>query len=117
MKVEGHWRQFEAVSAVYRDQFERELAAIGFPAEPHGENGFQPGRFAMGLTRLRVSAPLAEPLPWSEVLEAFFVGEDQIDGLWVRDSPWRVRGGFSFRVGRMGVYGIREPKGVTILGF
>ncbi len=115
--VESAWRRFEVVSAEWRDRFDQEMAEVGFPPVPHGERGFHPDRFVREMTRMRVPAPLVRPLPWVELLEAASVPEEQVQRLRVQGSPWTVKGGFSFRVGRMGVYGLRETKGVTLLGF
>jgi hypothetical protein len=114
---EDDWRQFEAISLACEAEMKEEIGGVqrifNEKSKPSGEYRI----FSEIHIRNRIVRPLPTPLAWTELLSAAGVQASAVSGVGLRDGQGMVRGGFSFHVGQLTVFGVRHGGSVEILCF
>lgn len=114
---EDDWRQFEAVSTACDTAMKEELESIRRIFKEKSKKSGEFRLFSEIHVRKRISRPLPTPIVWSELLSASGVELSSVARVGLRDGQGVVRGGFSFQVGRLKVFGIKQVNEVQILCF
>jgi hypothetical protein len=113
---EDDWRQFEAVSRGFDAELKEELAGVQRifreKSKPSGEYRI----FSEIHVRKRIPRPLSAPLAWVELLTSAGVQPASVSGVGLRGQGL-IRGGFSFRVGQLTVFGLRQGDKIDVLCF
>jgi hypothetical protein len=113
---EDDWRQFEAVSKSNQAAVEQELADI---QTIYREKSKPAGEFRV-FTAIHVRKRITQPIPasvrWSELLTAFGIESGTVHGI-VLEQNAVVRGGFSFHIAQLSVFGTRNGEAVESICF
>jgi len=113
---EDDWRQFEAVSRAFEAEMKEELSGVQRifkeKSKPSGEYRI----FSEIHIRKRIVQPISAPLAWAELLAAAGVQPASVSGVGLRGQGL-IKDGFSFRVGRLTLFGIRHGAIVDVLCF
>ncbi len=112
---EDDWRQFEAVSKSLDANLKQEIADVQRifkeKSKPSGEYRV----FSEIHVRKRIPRPIAGPLGWNDLLAAGSVQAASVSGLGLRDGQGIVKGGFSFHISQLTVFGIRHGDNIEVL--
>lgn len=114
---EDDWRQFEVVSAEFRELIDAEFFDIHVIHARHSRKVGEFQAFSRMHVRNRIPSPVKNPLSWSGLLVAAGVSEKDVTPLALRDGGGVIRGGYSFRVGGLTVFGQRDSDSVYSLCF
>jgi hypothetical protein len=113
---EDDWRQFEAVSHAFDAEIKEEISGVQRifkeKSKPSGEYRI----FSEIHIRKLITRPLSPPINWNELLVACGVQPTKVSGVGLR-SEGLIKDGFSFRVGRLKLFGIRHGSSVDVLCF
>ncbi len=114
---EDDWRQFEAVSRTFDEQIGAEIADVQRIFNEHSKVSGEYRIFSKIHIRKRIARPLSTPIVWNDLLVASGIKEASVSGVGFRDGQGMVRGGFSFQIGQITVFGIRDQDTVAMLCF
>jgi hypothetical protein len=111
---EDDWRQFEAISRTFDAEVKDELSGVQRifkeKSKPSGEYRI----FSEIHIRKRIPRPLSAPLAWAELLAAAGVQPASVSGVGLRGQGL-IKDGFSFRIGRLTIFGVRHGASVDVL--
>lgn len=114
---EDDWRQFETVSRTFDEQIGAEIADVKSIFKEHSKISGEYRIFHKLHVRKRITHPLSTPIGWTDLLAASGIKEASISRVGFRDAQGMVRGGFSFHVGQLTVFSIRDQGKVDTLCF
>lgn len=114
---EDDWRQFEAVSRTFDEQIGAEIADVKSIFGEHSKISGEYRIFSKLHVRKRIVHPLSTPIGWTDLLTASGVKDSAVSRVGLRDGQGLVRGGFSFQIGQLTVFGIRDQEKVETLCF
>lgn len=114
---EDDWRQFEAIARTFDAQIGAEIADVQRIFKEKSKMSGEYRVFSDVHVRKRIGHPLSTPIVWTELLTASGIRESSVSRVGFRDGQGIVRGGFSFQLGQLTVFGIRDQDKVEILCF
>lgn len=116
---EDDWRQFEAVSTNFADVVAAELEDIRrFHSEKSTPLKLPQGEFRAFTechVRKRVPAPVPGTVLWADLLATCGVTEGDVHRATLQGAKGVITGSYSFKVGDLTLYGLREDASVRLL--
>lgn len=113
---EDDWRQFEAVARSLDAEIKEERAGVERIIKEKSKTSGEYRIFSEIHVRKRIVHPLPTPILWGELLTAAGVQASSVSGVGLRGLGM-IRGGFSFHIAQLAVFGLRNESGVEVLCF